>query len=346
MNMMKYCPECYKELPPNSAVCPFCGYRTGNGQKEEEELTPSVVLQTPRVDSYLPPEQAFLGLLLIFVFFWGISLTSVGLPIFFNAASPRNLLIALISSQVIIRAIIGIWAVQEVSLKNKPTIQGKIGTFLLSFIPIGDIYPSLHAARTVIRKDHLSILSIASIAAVAMMTLVLFNTSDQILNIVRGIDIKDGFTFNTLAAETTTLTEEETEETQAALVEPTKTIQPYINGCRNPLMVTADEDGEFLEVCGEITNFGVKDCPTCPLGYYSFVRLNGKFQVVSYEWRFTHAWLNKCVRIQDTLQLLGGIPAFVFNVGEGCIGDCVHDFHGGLIDDGGEYFKPFEGCDG
>ena len=26
MNMMKYCPECYKELPPNSAVCPYCGY--------------------------------------------------------------------------------------------------------------------------------------------------------------------------------------------------------------------------------------------------------------------------------------------------------------------------------
>jgi hypothetical protein len=291
-------------------------------------------------------------LLLIFLVFWGINITAVGLPFFIDAVSRRNLLIALISSQVVTRTMIGIWAVEEVSLKNRPTLQAKLGAFLLAFIPLGDIYPSLHAARTVIRKDRVSILSIASVATVMMMTLVLFRTSDQIRNLASGIDLRDLSAVVTLLPEEVTngggaTVEEEnpSNNSQDPATGPTDTPKPYINGCRNSRSVTADEEGEYLELCGEITNFGVKDCDTCPLGYYSFLRLDGKFQIVSYEWRFTHAWLKKCVKVEDTLQLLGGIPAFVFNTGEGCIGDCVHDFHGGLIDDGGAYFQPFDGCD-
>ena len=126
---------------------------------------------------------------------------------------------------------------------------------------------------------------------------------------------------------------------------PSATFKPYFNGCKNPLSLTASDEDDTVEVCGEITNFGTKDCKSCPHGFYSFVKLEGKFQIVSYEWKFTHAFLGKCVRIEDTVQLIGDIPNFVFTVGEGCIGDCVHDFHGGLIDDNGVYFQPFDGCD-
>jgi hypothetical protein len=341
MNMMKYCPECYKELPPNSAACPYCGYRTGNG---DEEAVPTDVLQTPQVDSYIPPEQAILGLLLLGIFFWGANITGAALPFFFDAGTKRNLLIALIASQVLTRVLIGYWAVEEVSLKSETKLTNKLGTFLLALVPIGDIFPSLHAARTVIRKERLPLLSIASISAVLVMSLVVFRTSDQIRNFFYGIDTKTPPELVTQIAEEA-IAEEATANSKTTTPMPTATYKPYFNGCRNPLAVSADEEGDYIEVCGKITNFGVKDCKSCPLGFYSFLRIEEKFQIVSYEWKFTHAWLKKCVKVEDTLQLLAESPAFVFSTGEGCIGDCVHDFHGGLIDDNGAYFQPFDGCD-
>ncbi len=341
MNVMKYCPECYKELPPNSAVCPYCGYRTGNG----DEDVPAGILQTPHVDSYIPPEQTILSLLLLMIFFWGVSLTSAALPIFLDAVNKRNLLIAVIASQVAIRALLGFWAVEEISLKNTSSTKNKLGAFFLALIPIGDIYSALHAARTVIRKNRLSILSTASIASVISMSLVLYKTSDQITNIINNRDI-NAFTEATATLTETEIVEAEIAEKSTATPEPTPTIPKYINGCRNPLSVKISEEGEYVEICGKITNFGVKECKACPLGFYSFVKLEGDFQIVSYDWRFTYVWLRKCVRVEDKVELLGGYPAFVLSKAEGCVDDkCTTDFNGGLIDDGGFYFQPFDGCD-
>jgi hypothetical protein len=336
MNMMKYCPECYKELPPNSAVCPYCGYRTGNG----DEQTPAGILQTHQIDSYIPPEQTVLGLLLLIIFFWGLNIAGAALPIFFDIGTKRNILIAALASQLLTRALIGFWAAEEISLKHDATLKNKLGAFLLALVPFGDIFSSLHAARTAIRKNRLPVLSTASIAAVAIMSLVLFKTSEQVTNLINGREI---------AAVPATATPEivETEATPVTPTPiPTPTLQAYFNGCRNPLAVTADEEGDYVEVCGEITNFGVIECENCPLGFYSFVKLEGGFQVVSYEWFFTHAFLRKCVSIKDNVELLGDKPAFVFSKAEGCRGEeCVTDFHNGLIDDGGVYFEPFDGCE-
>ena len=131
-----------------------------------------------------------------------------------------------------------------------------------------------------------------------------------------------------------------------ATPEPTPTIRKYINNCRNPNSLKISEEGDYLEVCGKITNFGVKECKDCPLGFYSFVRLEGDFQIVSYDWRFTYVWLRQCVRVEDRVELLGGYPAFVMSRSEGCIKEeCITDNKGGLIDDGGYYFQPFDGCD-
>lgn len=340
MNMMKYCPECYKELPPNSAVCPFCGYRTGNGDDE----IPAGILQTPLIDSYIPPEQTVLGLLLLIIFFWGISLAGAAMPFFFEMGSKRNVLIAVIASQLLVRILIGFWATEEVSLKKDASAGAKAGAFFLALIPIGDIYSSLHAARTTIRKERLPVLATASISAVVIMSLVLYRTSEQVTNLLNSGE------FSALAPTPTpeaVATEAEAEpESKTPTPIPTPTLQAYFNGCRNPLAITADEEDDYVQVCGEITNFGVIECDSCPLGFYSFVKLEGGFQVVSYEWFFTHAFLRKCVKIEDNVEMLGDKPAFVFSKAEGCIGDeCETDFHNGLIDDGGIYFQPFEGCD-
>jgi hypothetical protein len=278
-------------------------------------------------------------LLLLGIFFWGATISGAALPFFLDVSTETNLLIALITSQVLTRVLIGFWAVEEVSLKKDANISKKAGTFLLALIPFGDIIPSIYAARTVIRKERLPLLSIASISAVLVMSLVIFRTSHQIRNFFSGLDLK------ATPDQVTQVAEKPVIDSETATPPPRATFKPYFNGCRNPLSVSADEDGDNIEVCGEITNFGVKDCETCPLGFYSFVKIEKKFQIISYEWKFTHAFLNRCVKIEDTLQLLADSPAFVFSSGEGCIGDCVHDFHGGLIDDNGVYFQPFDGCD-
>ena len=334
--MMKYCPECYKELPPNSTTCPFCGYRIA----ADEEQSPSKVLQTPKVDAYIPPEQTVLGLLLLIIFFWGINVTIAALPIYFSAGTKQNLLIAAIASQVITRALIGIWAVEEISLKKDARLNSKLGAFFLAFIPIGDIFSSLHAARTSVRKNRLPVLSTASIFAVIMMALVLYGTSEEITDLINGVDI------NATPTPIPTMSAEVVSEEHTATPPPTPTTRAYINGCRNPLSVSASEEGDTIQVCGKITNFGIIECPTCPHGFYSFVKLSSKFQIVSYEWRFTYVWLGKCVGIKDTVELLGDSPVFVYAKSEGCSGDeCITDSEGGLTDDSGVYFQPFDGCD-
>lgn len=335
MNMMKYCPECYKELPPNSATCPFCGYKTGNGEDE----APKGFLKPAQIDSYIPPEQTILGLLLLIIFFWGINLSAIALPFFLNAGSDKNLLIAGIASQVLTRAVIGLWALEEVSLKKDATINSKIGALLLAFVPIGDIFSSLHAARTAIRKNRLSVLSTASVGAVLIMSLLLFSTSDQISARINGIELS---TTPDPVVEVLAVADP-ADETSTPI--PTATTRAYINGCRNPLSVTTEEEGETIEVCGKVTNFGIIECESCPLGFYSFVKLDSGFQIVSYEWRFTFVWLGKCVRVEDTVEILGEAPIFVYNKMEGCsLEECVTDNQGGLLDDSGVYFKPYEGC--
>lgn len=336
MNMMKYCPECYKELPPNSPTCPFCGYKTGNGDDND---TPKGILKTPQIDSYIPPEQTILSLLLIIIFFWGINISFTALPIFLAVGTTRNILIAAITSQVLTRALIGTWAVEEVSLKKDATLNKKIGAFLLALVPIGDIFSSLHAAKTAVRKNRLSILTTASIAGVLIMSLILYTTSDQITALINGESIVS--TSEPAAA----VPGQSADGTATSAPESTPTTQAYINGCRNPLSITADEEGDTIEVCGKITNFGIVECETCPLGFYSWVKLDGSFQIVSYEWRFTYLWLGKCVAVKDEVELLGDLPIFHYKKNEGCIQEeCSTDGEGGLLDDSGIYFKPYDSC--
>jgi len=340
MNMMKYCPECYKELPPNSSTCPFCGYKTGNGT--EQEKSPGF-LKTPQTDSYLPPEQTFLSLLLLVILFWGLNISAAVFPVFINAGTLKNILIAGITSQVLTRALIGIWAVEEQSLKKDVTTSKKIGAFFLSLIPFAGIMSFLQAARTAIRKDRISNLSIASISAVVIMSILLFGTKEGIEELTSG------------GSETpdpnATL-----DPAVAALYEnvtivptdppPTATVRTFRGGCRNPNSVTIDEEDEIVEVCGRVTNFGDIDCEACPLGFYSFIKLDQKFQIVSYDWKFSFAWLGDCMRVSDVVENLGDEPVFVFDKGEGYAGtECITDAQGELVCDGGFYFQDYFDCE-
>jgi len=335
MNMMKYCPECYKEIPPESPSCPFCGYKTGNGLENEDGI--AQLLKTPETDSYLPPEQTILSLLLLLIFFWGINIAITVLPIYLNAGTIKNILIAGISSQVLTRGLIGFWAFEEISLKKDIKVNQKIVSFLLTFIPLGAIFSFLHASRTMIRKDRLSTLSISSIAAVIIMTILLFGTSEGISKLTAGEELP----LIPLRASLGRIrpTEFSNSSSSETSSETSGSNQIY---CRDPASVTIDEQGEILDVCGKVTNFGDIDCPACPSGFYSFIKLDDSFQIVSYDWHFSISWLEKCLLISDKIEILGDIPVFVFSKDKGT--ECYTDNQGELVCDGVNYFQEYQGC--
>jgi hypothetical protein len=265
------------------------------------------------------------------------------LPVFLEAGTIRNILIAGITSQVLTRALIGIWAVEEQSLKKDSTTSKNIGAFFLSLVPIAGIMSFLQAARTAIRKDRISNLSIASISAVIIMSILLFGTKEGIADLTGG-------------GSETPDPNATIDPAVAALYEnvtivptdppPTATVRSFMNGCRNPSSVTLDEEDEIIEVCGRVTNFGDIDCETCPQGFYSFIKLDQKFQIVSYDWRFSFAWLGDCMRVSDVVEILGDVPVFVFDKGEGYAGtECITDAQGELVCDGGYYFQDYFECD-
>lgn len=343
MNMMKYCPECYKELPSNSPTCPFCGFKTGNG--DEQDRPSGGFLKTPKTDSFLPPEQTFLSLLLLVILFWAVNISITVFPIYINAGTIRNILIVGISSQVLTRALIGIWAVEEVSLKKDVTTNKKIGAFFLTLIPIGGMMSFLQAARSSIRKNRLSNLTIASISAVIIMSLLLFSTRESISALSSGEDISSTpeSTPNPAVA---ALYEGGSEAEESTSIPPTPTQRSFADGCRNPNSVILDEEGDIVDLCGRVTNFGEIECETCPLGYYSFIKLDHKFQIVSYDWIFSFAWLGDCMAVSDEVEVLGDEPVFVFGKGEGYAGtECTTDLQGELDCDGGFYFQDYFGCD-
>ncbi len=332
MNMMKYCPECYKELPPNSASCPFCGYKTGNGSSEE--LDAPKILKTPKTDSYIPPEQTVLSLLLLLIFFWGMNIAITALPVFLDVGTVKNIIIAAIVSQVLTRVMIGFWAVQEQTLKKDSTPNKKAGAFLLSFVPIGGVYSFLHASRTIIRKDYLSNLTISSIFAVILMSVMLFASKDGINYILTG--------------------EKPTEEEAVVLpdpslaaiiiedtaIPPTATLRAYQGGCRNPKSITADEEGDQIIVCGEVTNFGDIECESCPQKFYSYIKLDSEFQIVSYDYHFSFAFLHDCIMVTDEVEILGEDPVFLYSKKD----ECFNNAEGVLICGPGTYFKESDTC--
>ena len=345
MNMMKYCPECYKELPPNSPNCPFCGYKTGNGD-DRDHPAPGF-LKTPKTDSFLPPEQTFLSLLLLVIFFWGINISITVLPIYLNAGTIRNILIAGISGQVLTRILIGLWAVEEQSLKKDVTTNQKIGAFFLALVPIGGIMSFLQAARSSIRKDRLSNLSVASVSAVIIMSILLYGTKDGISALSSGENIsKTPVATQDPAVAALYNNGTETKEPEPTPIPPTPTQRSYADGCRNPNSIVADEVGNIVDICGRVTNFGEIECESCPLGYYSFIKLDRKFQIVSYDWIFSFAWLGDCMAVSDEVEMLGEQPVFVFGKGEGYSGtECTTDLQGELVCEGGFYFQDYFGCD-
>ena len=123
---------------------------------------------------------------------------------------------------------------------------------------------------------------------------------------------------------------------------PTATPEP----CRRPEDVTLADTGNLIEVCGEVTNWGNVPCPACAYGGYSFLKLDGYFLVISYDWVFNNNWIGNCLVMADTVEKLGDDPVFIFGKGEGYAGsECTVEEDGTQSCSGGDYFLYWEGCE-
>ena len=126
---------------------------------------------------------------------------------------------------------------------------------------------------------------------------------------------------------------------------PTPTATPL--PCRKPAEVSPDDAGKIIEVCGMVTNWGAVPCPTCPLGGYSFLKLDGEFLIISYDWVFGNDWLDSCLLVADTVEMLGAAPVFTFGVSEGFAGsDCEIQANGNRSCTSGDYFQMYFDCEG
>jgi hypothetical protein len=108
--------------------------------------------------------------------------------------------------------------------------------------------------------------------------------------------------------------------------------------------VTAGHIGSYEKVCGTVLEEGEVPCGECAYGYYSYLALEGGFQIISYDWNFfsdsTSSWVGGCVQVVDKVESLSGKPAFVMGRADGYGGsECYTDSRGMRVCRFGDYFQ-------
>lgn len=357
---MKYCPECDELIPLDAVYCQYCGIntqdpddktnRTGGTNQSEGGSTPRSKSVSPQ---QIPFTQVLVTLLLLLVTFWGLSLSLTVVPIFINPDYTDYLLTVGISVQVILRALIAFLAIDGRYARGRGTIEGKIATAILSFIPVGALYSFLYAARSLSQRRQLPTLMSSSIGASALAAVLVISTYSPLAGVAaeigtESIPVIENSPTQRQTAQSTRATATISSPTTD---EPTLEVSnPQVSGfdendCIAPADVGLDMEGETVEVCGKVTNYGELDCEWCPKGKVSYILLDKTFRIISYDWEFTFAWLGDCLKVSDKVEEFGGKPVLNFSRGEGYSGSkCYTDTQGELICNEGGYFQNYDNC--
>lgn len=357
---MKYCPECDELIPLDAVYCQYCGINTqdpddktnrmsGSNQSDDGSTTRSKSIPP----QHIPLTQVLVSLLLLLVTFWGLSLSLTVVPIFIDPAYTAYLLTVGISVQVVLRILIAFLAIDGRYAQGRGTLEGKIATAILSFIPIGALYSFLYAARSLSQRRQLPTLMSSSIGASALAAVLVISTYSPLSGIAaeigaESIPVIENNPTQRLTAQsataTATISSPTTEEPTLEVSNP-QVLSPDENGCISPADVSLDMEGETVEVCGEVTNYGELDCEWCPKGKVSYILLDKSFRIISYDWEFTFAWLGDCLKVSDKVEVFGGKPVLNFSRGEGYSGSkCYTDTQGELVCNEGGYFQNDDSC--
>jgi hypothetical protein len=122
---------------------------------------------------------------------------------------------------------------------------------------------------------------------------------------------------------------------------PTATEVPFVRA-RD---ITIYDEGQSIEVCGEVTGYEEFYCPECTNGFYAYLTLDDNFMVMSYEWTFGNDWVGNHIIVKDTVERMGGNPIFVYGGTEGWDGsECEINPNGSLNCNAGDYFQFVYSC--
>lgn len=354
---MKYCPKCDSVIHEDAVFCQYCGHNTtlpSSDSTEEISESPKTPRKTPEILRPPTPGKTAFGVIFQFLSLWGLTaLSIIGLLYIFPEIKPVMLLISLVP-QLILRTFIALHAVKDQQFDSSLSSAGQVGLFILAFIPLGSLLVMTYAARDIIRHNNFDLLTTTAVIATVSTALFATLTYDQISSFID--PLSKGEIISLAAPEEQidpplSAEENNPEQDPVATLEAPGDSTPeenellLPNSCTAPSLISQQDEGKNMVVCGEVTNYGVIDCETCPRGMYSFIKLDNTFQIISYDWRFSYAWLNDCLQISDEVEILGENPVFVFSKGEGYAGtECVTDAQGELVCEGGEYFQEYSGC--
>jgi len=354
---MKYCPKCDSVIHEDAIFCQYCGHNTTEPVTDPDQQTDESNQPTrKRPEILLPPTpgKTFFGVIFQLLTLWGLTiLTAVGLLYFLPDLPPLYLLLSLLP-QVALRIFIALRSIEDQKFDGAISLGGQIGLIVLSLIPFGSLVVLIFASRDIIRHDRFDFVTVTGVIVTVAAALSATSTYQSISSYIEPIT-QDPVLALATPNDAGPAQEEQAnpqDEGEVSMLqtpmqntpESDSQISSNLN-CQDPASITVADKGKTLEVCGKVTNYGVIECETCPKGIYSFIKLNGTFQIVSYDWRFTFAWLDDCLKVSDEVEMLGEKPVFVFGKGEGYAGtECITDARGELICEGGEYFQEYFGC--
>ena len=359
---MKYCPKCDSVIHEDAIFCQYCGHNTNepvpDSDQDTAEVDQPVKPKRKPPSNTITPGKTIFGMIFIALALWGVSLiTALGL-LLIRPELPRPFLLTALIPQLVLRIFIGVWAFEDREYSRTHSSFSKIAAFMLVFLPLLSLVSYYYASRQSIRKGRFDILTVGAVVSITITALMTIPTYNMVTSLVQDITSQPSVLVAPGAEEASIPAEAAPEEENSGITALKTPVQneaedpegdeqnpvTYEN-CTDPASITMEDEGEMLEVCGRVTNYGVIDCDSCPKGMYSFIKLDGTFQIVTYDMRFTFAWLDNCVRVADMVEILGDKPVFVYQRYDGYNGtSCTSTEAGEIVCEGGEYFQEHNDC--
>jgi hypothetical protein len=201
--------------------------------------------------------------------------------------------------QLIVRVLVGTWAVKDRSHGRSLSAWKKAGFFSLAFVPIGALFALWYASRTLARTHFFGAFAAVDVAVTAIGALLvapplISNLPQTTSNQTYSVPTQPEVQYVAPTARVGTAKPAPVNSQQAL---PTAA-QIYAPSCLATGEVSGLHKGRTLKTHGKILDEGTRDCPSCQYGKCSYPSLGGGFDIISHDWIFKPGWVAGYARYQ------------------------------------------------